>query len=43
MNKNVAVTDRDVDNYMRWMDENHDNKISLPEFENVVKRSLEAR
>ena len=37
------VNEWDVNNYIKWMDANHDGKVSLPEFEKVVVRSLETR
>ena len=40
MNMKIVVTNKDVDNYIKWMDSNHDGRISLPEFEQVVVRSL---
>ena len=40
MNLKIIVTVNDVDNYIKWMDSNNDGRISLPEFEKVVVRSL---
>ena len=42
MKKEVVVTNEDVENYLSFMvGRSKGDKISLPEFENVIKRSLE--
>ena len=43
MGLNIVVNPWDVDSYIKWMDENNDGKVSLPEFEKVVTKSLQAR
>ena len=36
MGLNIVVNKVDVDSYIKWMDENNDGRVSLPEFEKVV-------
>jgi Ca2+-binding EF-hand superfamily protein len=43
MGLNIIVNKWDVDSYIKWMDVNNDGKISLPEFEKVVEKSLKMR
>ena len=43
MGLNIVVNKWDVDSYIKWMDENNDGRVSLPEFEKVVAKSLAAR